>query len=400
MERHRSGPPVVPAAPQRPASPSGFRLLTVSGIPVFVAPSSLLVVAVVTWLNAPQVRDAHPGIGIGAYAIAASFVVLLYASVLLHELAHSLTAQRLGLTVRRIRLDLLGGFSETTPAPTAGREAVVAGVGPMVNLVLFGLGLAAVQVASSGSIARDLLVRLTIANLLVGAFNLLPGIPLDGGRVLAAGLWRATRSRERGIVFAAHAGRGLAVLVVLLVIGAGVLTGDAPSVLGIVVAVLVAGFLWQGATASLVTARAQLLLPGLVAGHLARPAHAFAASTPLAEVVRRAGAAGWGSGEIVVVDAEARPVGIVSRPAFDAVPEHRRPWVDVAAVAARLEPGHVLPSGLAGGELLAALRATPAGAYVVVHEPAGDGVPVVAGVLRTADVEAALAAGGRSRPRG
>jgi Zn-dependent protease len=382
------GPPRVPPAPRTDGS-AGLRVLTVSGIPVYVAPSSLLFVVVITLLNAPAIGDRFPSLGGAAYAVAALFVLLLYASILLHELAHSLVAQRLGLAVHRIKLDLLGGFSETSLSRTAGSEALVAVVGPLVNLALFAAGLAAIQVVSGDTVPGALLRWVTMANLLIGIFNLLPGIPLDGGRVLAAGVWRATSNRSRGVIVASYAGRGLAVLVLAFVLSPILLGGRRPEVFSLIVGALIAAFLWQGASGSLLVARARERIPDLVAGRLARRALMVPARTPLAEAMRllREG----GAAEIVVVDGDGGPVGIVNSAAAAAVPVDRQPWVDVATVAARLGDGGVLPTALAGDELIAALRGSPSDAYVVVG-PGSEGTRVVQGVLLAADVDAALTA--------
>ena len=107
----------------------------IAGIPGPISPSWFLVAAVITVAFAPIVRQRLPESGSGAFAIALTFAVLLYASVLFHEISHALTARALGLPVRGITLHFLGGYNEIERnAPTPGRDLVVSAAGPLVSL--------------------------------------------------------------------------------------------------------------------------------------------------------------------------------------------------------------------------------------------------------------------------
>jgi len=361
-------------------------VLTVAGIPVYVAPSSLVVALVIAVIFGPRVERELPGIGSGwALLVAGVFAVLLYASVLLHELAHSLVALRSGLPVLRIRLDLLGGFSETAGEPrTPGRQALIAAVGPLTNLALAGLGVLAVRSTERDTVLGVLLLELTIANVLVGVFNLLPGLPLDGGRVVAAGVWRVTGSADSGTRLAAYGGRAVAVALLAVTFVLPLALGRQPSLTGAVFGTLVGLFIWTGAGQALRVTRLRQRLPRLVAGPLARASVAVSGDTPLAEALRRQ--AEVGARSIVVVDSVGAPVGIVEAASVVATPVERRAWVDVASVARRLGDGLVLPFDLSGERLISALRAEPAGEYLVVG-PDGS----LVGVLATSDVERELA---------
>ena len=145
--------------------------------------------------------------------MAAAFVVLLYVSVLIHELSHSLVARSYGLPVRRILLYPLGGFSEIErEPPTPGREFLVSAAGPALSLALAAAGL---RPDARGPGGHHRPVRwssqLAWANLVVGIFNLLPGLPLDGGRMLRAVIWKLTGRQSTATIAAAWAGRVLAV---------------------------------------------------------------------------------------------------------------------------------------------------------------------------------------------
>jgi Zn-dependent protease len=376
----------APAAPRR--DPRGLRAGTVAGIPVFVSGWWLVLVGwVVLWYGGTlsgQLPDLPAGV---AYLVAAVFAVLLFGSVFLHELGHAVTALRFGIGVRSMSLWLLGGQTEMTrEAPTPGREFAIAVAGPAVNLVLGGAGVAAVAVLPSGTLTEQVAFQLAFSNLLVGLFNLLPGLPMDGGRLLRAAVWRITGDRFAGLTVAGWVGRVLAVGVaalVLVALQAG-LTEFGLSALLMLAAAL---FLWQGASQAIRSGRLSRRFPLLDSTAMARPALMVTPDLPLAEALRRADDAGHTG--LVVVDRDLRPVAVVSRDAVDAVPVERRPWVPVSAVARTLHAGLVLPAGLRGEDVLRAVQSSPATEYVVVDGDPHTGGRVV-GVLPAAAIADAL----------
>jgi Zn-dependent protease/CBS domain-containing protein len=377
------------APPPRPGGDPAPGLLVGRpfGVPVYVARSWFVVAAVITYAYAPTVSNRVEGIGSFAYVVAFAFAVLLYLSVLVHELSHSLVALRLGLPVRRITLHLLGGVSEIErESPTPGREFLIAFAGPAVSLVLGGLGAALTAVLTPGTVLETLAMQLTIANLLVGVFNLLPGIPLDGGRVLAAVVWKVRGRRNDGLVVAAWAGRVLAVLVVVFSLAVG--AGQDSSAISLIGGLLVGFFIWSGASQTLQSAQIRQRLPALSARALTRRAVPVPADVPLAEALRRL--SGVGASALVVVDGNGVPTGIVSEAAVEATPDKRRPWVMVGELARRLEHGMRLSADLSGEELVSAIQRAPATEYLVEER---DGL--VYGVLATADVERAVLRSGR-----
>ena len=130
-----------------PGAPARGRLVIARpfGVPVDVTPAWFLVAGLITWGFAATVEREVPGLGTWRYAVSLTFALLLYLSVLVHELSHTVVALRSGLPVRRISLHLLGGVSEIErPAETPGREAGIAVAGPLVSLLLaavaFGVG--------------------------------------------------------------------------------------------------------------------------------------------------------------------------------------------------------------------------------------------------------------------
>ena len=172
---------------------------------------------------------------------------------------------------------------------------------------------------------------LTWANVIIGIYNSLPGIPLDGGNVLRCLIWAASGSERRGTVVAAWVGRGVALLTLLSPLALSLVTGVRPELLVYVVAGLVAAMLWTGATAQLRAVDLRARAGSLTAGGLARRAIPVDRDLPLAEAIRRANAAG--AGALVVVDPRGVPTGIGQHDAIAAVPEQRRPWVSVASVS-------------------------------------------------------------------
>ncbi|WP_258958135.1 site-2 protease family protein, partial [Streptomyces leeuwenhoekii] len=391
----RPAPAVAPGPPpQRPPEPGGGLLMgRPFGVPVYVAPSWFLVAALITWVFGGQLDRVLPELGAARYLVSLFFAVAFYASVLVHELAHTLAALRFKLPVRRIQLQFFGGVSEIEKeAETPGREFVLAFVGPLLSLVLAGVFYLALQTVEPGTVPGVLLAGLMISNLIVAAFNLLPGLPLDGGRMLRAVVWKITGKPMTGTVAAAWVGRALAVSVLIglpLLTQSGALGSDAvdnvgmDTVMDALLAAILAAIIWTGAGNSLRMARLREHLPDLRARTLTRRAVPVESDTPLSEALRRANAAG--ARALVVVDAEGSPLSIVREAAIVGVPEHRRPWVAVSGLAQDLTDGMRVSAELAGEELLDVLRATPATEYLVVEETGA-----IYGVLSAADVERAF----------
>jgi Zn-dependent protease/CBS domain-containing protein len=370
------------------ASGAGLFIGRPFGVPVFVSPSWFVVAVVVTVMFEGQVGDVvgRPA----SFAVAFTYAVLLYGSVFVHELSHAVTARLLGLPVRSVTLHILGGeTSIEREAPTPGREFLIAVAGPVVNLALAGLGLLAHLLLPLPPAVLLLVDALAFANLLVGVFNLLPGLPLDGGRLVRAAVWRATGHSRTGAIIAGWVGRGVAVLVLLA--GAFLATyqvdgadGAGFGWLGLLWSALIASFIWVGATQAIRAERVRERIPLLNARRLARRATLVTAETPVSEAVRRAQQEH--SGALVVVDGDGRPLGLVNEKAVQATPEHRRPWISIGDLSRGLEPELTLPADLNGEDLIVALRRAPASEYLLVET---DGR--VYGVLTAGDVDRAFA---------
>jgi Zn-dependent protease len=310
------------STPQRPGT---WRIGRVVGVDVLIKPSLLVMGAALVFLFAPQWADR----GTNPYVLAAVFVVALYVSVLVHEIAHVVVARGYRMRVASVTLHLLGGETLIEgESRTPGQELATSVSGPVASL-----GIALAAFAVSGAVApgtaSDVIWSVAAVNLVVAVFNMLPGLPLDGGRVFKAIIWKVTGREETGTRIAAWIGRFTAVAV-LVVAALRFDGGVRDSTINLLIAGLVAFFLWEGATDALRHAGRNARIDQLVAREIG-----FAGATP--------------------------PPGVPH-----------------------------LPADLRGPDLLRAMAAQPAEAYVLT-EPDGS----VFGVLTTRAVDDAYRA---SRP--
>lgn len=385
-----SAMPLPDPAPAGGVRGGALRVAVIAGVPVYVSSSWLLVAAAITYVFKPTVEARLPGIGDAAYLVSGAFAVLLYACVLVHELGHTFVALSFGLPVSRIDLQVLGGASRIEKeAETPWREFAVSAAGPAVSLLLGGAALLGAYALPDETIADVLVLELAVANLGVGVFNLLPGLPLDGGRVLFSGIWALTHRRARAVVAAAWAGRVVAVLVGVSPLALALRTNGAVSRFSFIWSTFLAFSLWQGATSALRSAAIRQTLSGLRAGDLARSAIGVSAQMSIAEAINRAEAAECGA--VVVVSPDGTPIALVSEAAVFAVPDDRRPWVSTGELSRRLEAGLRIDADASGERLLAALNASPDATEWAVMGPDA----TLVGVLHASDLELALA--GRTR---
>jgi Zn-dependent protease len=355
------------------------------GIPVYISPYWFLIAAVFVLLYANSLESSEHGSM--RYVIATAFVVLLFVSVLIHELSHCVVARAFDLPVRRILLYPLGGFSEIEQeAQTPGREFLLSAAGPAMSLVLAALGYGLTKLVTAGTTPEILMAQLMWANLLLGAFNLLPGLPLDGGRMLRAGIWKVTHRPNTATLGAAWAGRAIAAAILLVPLVWFARDDNSSEVFDIAWLAVIAAFMWLGAGQAIRVTKIRDKLPGLQARLLARRAIPIQANLPLAEAIRRADAAQ--ARALVVVDHEDKPIAIVNESAVMATPPQRRPWIEAGSLARSLDENLVLPADLSGMALLEAVRKAPASEYLLV-EPSGK----VFGVLAARDLDHAFASG-------
>lgn len=364
-------------APPPPTGRAGIPLGRVFGFPIYLNWSVLVLAGLVVLLYGQA----------AGYAVGGGFVVLLLASVLLHELGHALIARRFGIGVRGITLEILGGYTELdrdTPSPR--EELLVSLAGPAVSL---GLGVVAAVVSGflpAGTAGRQVVFLAAAANLIVAFFNLLPGLPLDGGRALRAAVWAISGDQARGTLVAARGGQVVGVATAAAAVALHL--AERLSMFGLVFLLLVALTLWQGAAGSIRMARMSRRVPLIDVDRLTRPLFAVPTGTPLAEAQRRVAESGTPQAALAVTDSQGQFIALVHTRAAAAVPAERRPWVTVDTVARQADELRTVPAGLRGADALAFLQADPGGEYLVTT-----GAQVV-GVLHAADVAALLQSGG------
>ncbi len=198
-----------------------LRLGRILGIPVAVNYTWFIAVWIGAWsLAGSYYPERAPGFDSNTYWImGVSSALLLFASVLVHEFGHALAARRFGIRTRAIVLFLFGGVAQIAEEPSTPRaEFLVAVAGPLTSLALA----AVLYVLSPMAGARPLgsiVQYLAYINFMLAVFNLVPGFPLDGGRILRAALWRSSGNLQRATRVAARTGQVIA----MLFIGAGLL---------------------------------------------------------------------------------------------------------------------------------------------------------------------------------
>lgn len=342
----------------------GWRMGTLSGVPIYLGRSWVLVAALIVFLFGPTVQNLLPGTGLWAYGVALGFALLLLLSVLVHEAAHALVAQRVGYRVSRIVADFWGGHTAHDGAGgSPGSSAAVAAVGPLSNGALALVGWWAMGLFDGG-VGLLLALAFTYANAFVAIVNAIPGLPLDGGFLLEALVWRITGQRAIGTIVAGWAGR----LIVIAVVGwllVPVLMGVEPLTITRLLWVgLIAVFLWQGASQAVRLGRRSLVTSRRTVGSVARPAGQVSRAASLASV-------DWSApGLRVVVDESGMPVGIIDPQSLVRVPAPARASTPVSAVTVGLPDGwdvRAAPQDSLAG-VVEVMQATRSGVIAVLDE--------------------------------
>ena len=199
----------------------GIKLFRILGIQISIDYTWFLVFVLIAWsLGFGYFPFHYPGMGRFTYffmGLVSS--LLLFACVLIHELSHSYTANRLGLDIKEITLFIFGGLARLTREPEdAGVELRIALAGPVASAFLAALFFLASRAvpAASYPVASAVLKYLYMINIVLVVFNMIPGFPLDGGRVLRAIWWMKTGDIEKATVVASRIGKGFAILLIIM----------------------------------------------------------------------------------------------------------------------------------------------------------------------------------------
>jgi len=313
-----------------------IRVGRLAGIPIGVQPLWIVIVGLITWsLGAVYYPDAVSGIApLAAYGLGLLSALLLFASILLHELGHALVARRHGVEIEEIDLWLLGGVARMRGYPkTAGDELRFALAGPGVTLVIAAaFGLLAVALPSSAPGALRAVVDYQVyVNTAILVFNLLPAFPLDGGRVARALIWGRSGDLNRATATAATLGRGFG----YAMIGLGVFGTAAGAVGGLWLA-LIGVFVIFAAKAEEGGLRVRTAFSGREAGRLmSYPAISIPAGASVEEAVTGFFARYRYTAFPVVEDG--RPLGVIDVRAVERVPPARRA-ATLVRDAAHLDP--------------------------------------------------------------
>ncbi|MDZ8084673.1 MAG: site-2 protease family protein [Nostoc sp. DedQUE12b] len=240
-----------------------IRVGNLFGIPFYIHPSWFLVLGLVTWSYSSGLAAQFPQLSAGlALLLGLMTALMLFASVVAHELGHSFVAIRQGIDVKSITLFIFGGLASLEKeSKTPGEAFWVAIAGPMVSLLLCGIVTAiGVTSAASGPLAAILGVLASV-NLALALFNLIPGLPLDGGNILKAIVWKITGNPYKGVTFASRVGQIFGWVAILSGVLPLLLFGSAGNFWNL----LIGFFLLQNAGNSAQFARVQEKLTGLTA---------------------------------------------------------------------------------------------------------------------------------------
>ncbi len=231
---------------------TGFRIGRIFGIDVHLHASWLIIAGLVMWslVSGALPADFPAVVGGARLAMAAAITLLFFVSLLIHELAHSVVAMARGIPVDRITFFLFGGMAQTSrDSRGPGEEFLIAIAGPLSSLLLAGLALAVWFVGSEAEWSMVVVGSaeyIGVLNVALAVFNMLPGFPMDGGRVLRALIWKVTGSVTRATLWASRVGAGMAWL--LMAYGAWlVLAGQ---VMGGVWLILIGWFIRHAARSS------------------------------------------------------------------------------------------------------------------------------------------------------
>lgn len=305
-----------------------LRVGNLFGIPFYVNVSWFLVLALITWEYGSGLAETFSGLtGTTPWLLGLLTALLLFASVLAHELGHSFVALRQGINVNSITLFLFGGLAALErDSDTPGGAFWVAIAGPLVSLSLFLILFTSGQALSLSGPVGAIVSVLAYINLALGVFNLLPGLPLDGGNVLKAAVWKVTGNSYRGITFASRVGQVLG----WLAVGFGAASLLGLSSFGNVWTLLIGWFLLSNANRSAQSATVQERLEGFTAADAVTPnspiVSMHSSLRDLADEALLSGSQNWR--KFLVVDDEEQLVGTVTLDALQSVPRDR--WSELS----------------------------------------------------------------------
>lgn len=372
--------------------PRALRIARVVGIDIRVDPSWLIIAALVVWTFLSRFQAGGRELAV-AVTMAVVGAALFFLSVLAHELGHALEARHRGIEVHGITLFLFGGVTEMhLEAERPVDELVIAGIGPYVSLftaAFFGLIATYIPLLDLTALqpVADVAGLLGWINVALAVFNLLPGAPLDGGRVFRAIAWAVTKDRLRAIRISARGGQVLAVVLFAVALRWVLTTPGA--LFDALWFALIGWFMWSAARSELRHAEAEALLGDRRVADLVTTAPPrLPADQPLSLVATTiAGSTGF---EVFpVVAADDHVVGVLHLDDVMAIDRHDRGFRTAGEVMRPLDALTVVTPDTDLRDLLHALEQHPV--VVVARDDGADGAPAtIATILTSRQVAAAL----------
>lgn len=318
----------------------GWKLGSLAGATITIKPGAVIILVFFMVISIPMMRLSSTGAGqiiAGASAIA----LLITLSVFLHEIAHLVVGRKFGVQATEIALTLLGGhavFQQPFKRPWHG--AVVAVSGPAVNLAIAGVLVAVRPVFGAVGTALQVISVLITMNVALALFNLIPGLPLDGGAVVQDLVWERTGSQSKGTMIAATTGQISAVVIGVLGVLIPMSQRQMPNYSLLMVVGFAVFFLWQGGATAKRRQKSLDWFETLSIYEYLSPAVALPPTATVREVT--AAASHYPGATLVVFSSTNVPVGYVVPQALRAVPEAVWDTTDVSSISSRLAPGAVL----------------------------------------------------------
>jgi Zn-dependent protease len=309
----------------------------------------------VVLLSLSSGRTAQGDYTASSLALGVAFAGVVILSLLLHEFAHALVGRAFRREIREIVLTLMGAhtsFDGGKPSPLA--TGLIAAAGPATNAAL-AVGAYAISVTvDSPESVRVLLAGAVVVNKWLAIFNALPGIPMDGGKVLEAVVWGISGRQRPGIVVAAWGGRVVVIGLVAYVALSNFGAGQQPSLFSLMWTMFLVSFLWPASTAALRSAGAQESVDAVTVLALMRPAIGIRYDVTVAAAVREATQAN--AEQVVVLSTDGHAAGHFSVADAREVPEDRRDGTGLAPVTIPLPRGAEIRSDLTGRAVLEHVR--------------------------------------------
>ncbi|MGB8698298.1 MAG: site-2 protease family protein [Thermosynechococcaceae cyanobacterium] len=346
---------------------SNIRAGSLFGIPFYINPSWFLVLGLVTLTYGNGLANQFPFLTGGIpLLLGLATALLMFASVVAHELGHSAVALRQGIRVNSITLFLFGGLASLEKeSQTPAGAFWVAIAGPLVSFLLFGIATLLGSTLHLTGPAGSILGLLAYVNLSLGVFNLIPGLPLDGGNILKAAVWKITGNPYKGVKFASGVGQFFG----WIAIASGVLPFLISGSFGNIWNVLIGAFLLQNAGRSAQYARVQEQFEGLTAADAVTPNGPIVSGQlslrEFADQIVLGNDKNWR--QFLVINHEGQLLGVIAVDTLHTIPTDRWESTPVSSLAKSLEASATIDSEQPLMDVVQRLEANRLSNLTVIH---------------------------------